>query len=122
MLVIIVTVIAVVCCCVLQIQWLEDYIGKHKGGLITVIKNDTDNMMTNWMTITKKQEWEEKQLYRCFKQLINNISHEKTWMWLRKGNFKRGTESLLIAAQNIRTNQIKARIDKMKQNSKYNVM
>ena len=37
-----------------------------------------------------------------------------TWTWLRKGNFKRETESLLMAAQNsaIRTNHIKARIDK----------
>ena len=53
-----------------------------------------------------------------FKRLINNISHE-TWTWLRKGNFKRETESLLIAAQNnaIRTNQIKAIIDKTQQNS-----
>ena len=36
------------------------------------------------------------------------------------GNFKRETESLLIAAQNnaIRTNHIKARIDKTQQNSK----
>ena len=54
------------------------------------------------------------------KQLINNISHDKTWIWLRKGNFKRETESLLIAAQYsaIRTNHIKARIDKSQQNCK----
>ena len=38
------------------IQRLEDYIGKHKGGLITAIKNDTDNTVTNRMTITKKQK------------------------------------------------------------------
>ena len=43
------------------------------------------------------------------------------WTWLRKGNHKRETESLLIAAQNsaISTNHIKARIDKMQQNSRY---
>ena len=72
------------------------------------------------MTITRKQKWEEKQVYGCFKQLINNISHQKTWTWLRKGNFKRETESLLIAAPNnaIRTNHIKARIDKTQKNSK----
>ena len=36
----------------------------------------------------------------------------------KKGNLKRETESLLIAVQNntIRTNHIKARIDKMPQN------
>ena len=41
-------------------------------------------------------------------------------MWLRKGTFKRETESFLMAAQNsaIRTNHIKARIDKTQQNSK----
>ena len=63
---------------------------------------------------------EEKQLYGHFKRLINNVSHDKTWAWLRKGNFKRETESLLMAAQNsaIRTNHIKARIDKTQQNSK----
>ena len=38
----------------------------------------------------------------------------------KKGNFKRETESLLMAAKNsaIRTNHIKARIDKTQQNSK----
>ena len=67
-----------------------------------------------------KQKWERKQLYGWFKRRINNISHDKTWTWLRKGNFKRATESLLIAAQDsaIRTNHIKARIDTTQQNSK----
>ena len=99
---------------------LEDYIEKHEGGLITTTRNDTDNTMANRMTITRKQKWEEKQLYGHFKQLINKISHDKTWMWLRKGNLKRKTESFLIATQNngIRTNHIKARIDMMQQNSK----
>ena len=50
----------------------------------------------------------------------NNNNHEKTWTWQRKGNLKRETESLLIAAQDnaLRTNHIKARIDKTQQNSK----
>ena len=66
-------------------------------------------------------KWEGKQLYGRFKRLINNISDDKTWTWLRKGNFKRETESLLMAAQNsaIRTNHTKARIDKTQQNSKF---
>ena len=76
--------------------------------------------MDNRMTITRKQKLEEKQLYGRFKRLINNISHKKTWTWIRKRNFKRITESLLIAAQNkaVRTNHIKARIDKTQHNSK----
>ena len=103
-----------------SIQRLEDYIQKYDGGLITAIRNNTDNTMDNRMTITRKQKWEGKQLYGWFKRLINNISHDKTWTWLRKGNFKRETESLPIAAQGnaVRTNHNKARIDKTQQNSK----
>ena len=39
-------------------------------------------------------------------------------MWLKKGNFKRETEFLQIAAQNnaLKLNHIKARIDKTQQN------
>ena len=74
-----------------SIQRLEDYIEKHERGLITTIRNDTDNTINNRMTTTRKQKWEKKQLYDRFKRLINNISHQKTWTWLRKGNLKRET-------------------------------
>ena len=103
-----------------SIQQLEEYIEKHERGLITTIRNNTDNTINERMTTTKKQKWEGKQLYGRFKRIINNISHQKTWTWLRKGNLKRETESLLIATQDnaIRTNHIKARIYKTQQNSK----
>ena len=51
------------------------------------------------------------QLYGPFKRL-KNISHDKTWTWLRKGNLKKETDNA------IRTNHIKARIDNTQQNSK----
>ena len=99
-----------------SIQRLEDYIEKRERGLITNIRNDTDNTINVRGTTTRKQKWEGKQFYGRFKRLVNNISHQKTWTWLRKGE----TESLPIAAQDnaIRTNHIKARIDKTQQNSK----
>ena len=73
----------------------------------TIYRNDTENTIGGIN-------------YGRFKRLINNISHDKTWAWLRKGNFKRETESLLIAAQDsaLRTNHMKARRDKTQQNSK----
>ena len=103
-----------------SIQWLKDYIQKHEGGLITATRNNTKNTMNNRITITGKQKWEGKQLYVRFKRLINNFSHDKTWTCLRKGNFKREAESLLIAAKDsaLRTNHFKARINKTQQNSK----
>ena len=72
------------------------------------------------MTIIRKTKCEEKQLYGHFKRLISNLAHEKTWIWIRKGNRKREKESLILAAQNnaIRTNYNKTRKDKMQQNSK----
>ena len=44
----------------------------------------------------------------------------KSWTWLGKGNLKRETESLLMAAPNnaIRTNYVNVRIDKTQQNSR----
>ena len=103
-----------------SIQRLKDYIEKHERGIITTIWVDTDNTINERVTTTRKQIWEGKQIYGRFKRLINNISHQKTWTWLRKGNLKRETESLLLAAQDsaIRTNHTKARIDKTQQNSK----
>ena len=48
------------------IHRLEDNIEKWEGGLITAIKNDTDNTVTNRMTITTKQKSEVKQLQKRF--------------------------------------------------------
>ena len=50
---------------------LEDYIEKLEGGLITATRNDTDNTKTKRLTITRKQKWEEKQLYVRFKRIIS---------------------------------------------------
>ena len=46
-----------------SIQRLEDYIEKYEGGLITDIRNETDNMMGKRMSINWKQKWEEKSLW-----------------------------------------------------------
>ena len=42
-----------------SIQRLEDYIQNHEGGLITAIRNDTDNMIENRMTITRIKNGKE---------------------------------------------------------------
>ena len=102
---------------------LEDYIEKRRGGLITATrkrkKKHTNNTKKRRPEITSKQKWEENQLHGRFKRLTSDISHEKTWKWLKKETLSEN-ESLLIVAQNnaIRTNHIKSRIDKTQQNSK----
>ena len=104
-----------------SIQQFKDFIEKCRGRLITTTRNNTDDTGTRKPEITRKQTWEEKQLNGRFKRLTSDISHKKTWTWLRKGNLKRETESLPIAAQNnaLETKLIKARIDKTQQNSRY---
>ena len=103
-----------------SIRRLEDYIQKRGRRLIKATRNNTNATRTSGTRITRKQKLEENQLYECFKRLTNDISHEKTLTWLRKGNLMAETESLLIAAQNnsIRTKYIKLRIDNTQQNSR----
>ena len=103
-----------------SIQRLEDYIEKRGGNLITATRINTDDTKVSRTEITRKQKWEEKLLYGRFKQLTSDISHEKALTSLRKTHLKIETESLLIVAQNIgiRTNHIKARINKTQQNSR----
>ena len=57
-----------------SIQGLEDNIKKSKERWITAVSNGINNIRTNW-TITRKQKWEEKQLYGYFKQQTEEISH-----------------------------------------------
>ena len=42
------------------------------------------------------------------------VRSDQCWAWLQNGDLKRETESLIVAAQNqsIRTNLVKAKIDK----------
>ena len=68
--------------------------------MITVIRNNIYNTSINRINITRKQKWEEKQLYGHFKRQKREISHVKIWTWPRKGNLMREAESLLITAQN----------------------
>ena len=106
---------------VVTMHRLEDNRKTRRGRLITVTRNNTDNTSINRTKITRKQKWGEKQLYGYFKRQTSEIFQGNTWAWLKNGNFKRETESPLIAAQNnaIRTNYVKAWIDKTQQNSRY---
>ena len=49
-----------------SMQGQEEYIKKSKERLITATRNNINNIRIN-STITRKQKWEEKQLYGFFK-------------------------------------------------------
>ena len=75
-----------------SIERLEDYIEKRMYQEQHWQNEDQHNDNNR-----KNKKWEEKQRYGQFKRLISDITHEKKWMWLRKRNHERETESLRIA-------------------------
>ena len=46
-----------------SIRWLEDYVKKNKEMLITATTSNSNNTRVKRTTLTRKQKWEEKQLY-----------------------------------------------------------
>ena len=66
--------------------------------------------MITIITTRRKQEQEQE-----------GVTSNLSWTWLKKGEFKKETEGLLTAAQEqtLRTNAIKAKIDKQAVSSQY---
>ena len=90
----------------------KHYIKRQRKANYSEYKQSRDQQNNN------DQKTEMWSITTVFKRQMSEISHEKTWTWPRKRNFKRETESLLIVAQNndIRSNYAKAKIDKTQQN------
>ena len=62
----------------------------------------------------KLEGWEEKVLHGQHLRQTKEVRSDHCCAWLQKGDLKRGTESLVVAAHNqsIRTNQLKQRLTK----------
>ena len=65
------------------------------------------------------EDWNEKALHGQFFRQTEEVRSDQCWAWLQNGDLTRETESLMVAAQNqsIRTNLVKAKIDKSQENS-----
>ena len=65
------------------------------------------------------EDWEEKVLHGQYLRQTKEVRSDQCWVWLQNGDLKRETESLTVAAQNrsIRTNLVKAKIDKSQEHS-----
>ena len=72
-----------------SVQWQNEYIKKNnKKRPIAAATNSICSISTNRPTKTRKQEWEEQQVYGYFMWQISRIVSEKTWIWLEKGEPK----------------------------------
>jgi hypothetical protein len=107
---------------------LNDYIqSSTEDALKTVSEEDLFNV-ENTKNDYRKQEiknrrdrWQNKALHgQYLKNIEGKVDTEKNWSWLRNGDLKKETEGFLLAAQDqaLRTNAIKAKIDKTINSSK----
>ena len=85
----------------------------HK--IIIILIYLKDFKLTKFVPKIKIIIWiQEKQLYGYFKWQTKEIAHDITWIWLIKGNSKKKLNQLKPAQnKTIRSNHIKAKIDKM---------
>ena len=106
-------------CVKLAIRDLEVYVHRSEERLIQAARGDKkdglgDASILKRLKKEKRLEyWEERVLHD---QYLRQTKEEviRFWAWLQNEDLKRETESLIVAAQNqsIRTNLVKAKIDK----------
>ena len=51
-------------------------------------------------------DWEDKVLHGQYLRKTKVVRSDQCWAWLQNGDLKLETESLIVAAQNIRTNLV----------------
>ena len=107
-------------CAELAIKGLEVYVHGSEQILIQAARGDkTDGLEAASVLKRSKKEkrlkyWEEKVLPGQYLRQTKEVRSDQCWVWLQNGDLKRETESLIVADQNeiIRTNLVKAKIDK----------
>ena len=99
---------------------LRGYVEKSKENLLSAANDwheeseETVDDLKKRRAAERQEKWKEKQMHGLFIRQTKDIADDIPWAWLRNGTLKRETESLITATQDrcIRTNYIKARIDK----------
>ena len=112
-------------CVELPIRGLEVYVNGNEGRLIQAAMGDKIDSLeaASVLKRAKKEkrleDSEEKVLHGQYLRQTKEVRSDQCWAWLQNGDLKRGTESLIVAAQNqsIRTNLVKAKIYKSRRDS-----
>ena len=106
-------------CVELAIKGLEVYVHRSEERFIQPTTGDKiDGLEAASVLKRPKKEkrledWEKKVLHGQYLRQTK-VRSDQCWAWLLNGDLKRETESLIVTAQNqsIRTNLVKAKIDK----------
>ena len=107
-------------CVELAVRGLEVHVLGNEERLIPAAKgNKIDGLEAACFLKRSKKEkrlegWEEKFLHGQYLRQTKEVRSDQCWAWLQNGDLKRETEGGIAAAQNqsIRTNLVKAKIDK----------
>ena len=113
-------------CVELAIRCLEVYVHGSEERLIQAARGDkmdgleAASVLKRSKKEKRSEDWEEKILHGSqYLRQTKQLRSDQCWAWLQNGDLKRETESLIVAAQNqhIRTNLVKAKINKSQGNS-----
>ena len=105
---------------------LQKYISLSEERLLVAARSGEEGNGEDVEDFKKRKKTErwtelrEKALHGQHFRQTDSISSKETWTWLQKGFLKKETEGLILAAQDqaLRTNAIKAKIDKSQTESK----
>ena len=112
-------------------QSIEDCINIEKRALGQYLKHNEDTWLkTAWkeklirvdeepemykerVTSQRKEDWENKQMHGQYQRQTREVASEGSWQWLTRGELKKETEGMLMAAQEqaLRTRYIQNKID-----------
>ena len=108
-------------CVLAETKGLSEYIGRNEEPMLIQVREE--NIFNEEETKEEYQKrlhqervkgFKEKSLHGKFRKSTEAIADERSWEWLKMGYLKKGTEAIITAAQDqaLRTNWIKAVIDK----------
>ena len=104
---------------------LEEYVVLSDERILSATRNveeviETTQGFKKRKKNERKNSWKKKELHGQYLRQTDGVASVECSWWLRDGNLKRETESLIIAAeeQAIRTNLMKAKVDKTQTESK----
>ena len=106
---------------------LKRYVRESEEKLLVAARGDTEdeqleteNEFKRRNRQERKTNWKEKVMHGQFLRQTEDVADKDQWLWLKDGSLKRETETLIMAAQEqaLRTNLVKAKIDKTQQDSK----
>ena len=107
-------------CVELAIRGLEVYVHGREERLIQAARGDKIDGLEGASALKRSkkekrsEDWEKKVLHGQYLRQTKVVRSDQSWASLQNGDLKRETEGLLVVPQNesIRTNLVKAKIDK----------